>query len=159
MPSISKKHTFVALAVSILLITGGFNTGKSKTNFAKKGAFNIEKAPSIKTDSPGENFDIFLKKFENNPVFQLSRIKFPLKFTALGEEGSDDQTKFIAKKDWRYANHKSQKTEQWIFKKNTSNKKEISVQFMIEDTGVSITCFFVNKNGKWWLTFVKDESD
>jgi hypothetical protein len=145
--------------ISIHFISSSFNAAISKTNPPKKGTFNIEKELSIKTNNPEENFDAFLKKFETDPVFQLSRIKFPLKLTTLGEEGSDDQTKFIAKKDWKYANHKSQKGEKWIYIKTILSKNETEIQFMVQDTGVSIHYFFINTGGKWWLTFVKDESD
>jgi hypothetical protein len=52
-----------------------------------------------------------------------------------------------------------QKEDKEIVKKIVTGENMVNVDLMIEDTGVSINHYFVNTNGKWLLTAIKDASD
>ncbi|CAN5422082.1 hypothetical protein BH09BAC6_BH09BAC6_04200 [soil metagenome] len=102
-----------------------------------------------------DDFDSFFYRFKTDSLFQLSRVKFPLKLTVIDDDG--DTIKLIQKKDWRFIFH--QKEDKEIVKKIVTGENMVNVDLMIEDTGVSINHYFVNTNGKWLLTAIKDASD
>jgi hypothetical protein len=105
-----------------------------------------------------EDFDLFFKKFNTDPAFQLSRINFPFKLTQVDEY--DNKTmEMIPVKQWNHINMLVKQTHKNIIRKHPINKNKINVQFQLEDTGIEVNYCFVNKNDKWWLVSMDDLSD
>jgi len=139
----------------IFLVFINFNSCSSST--AKKDSLPAVKNVPVTSNDKGEDFDTFFKKFKLDSVFQVSRIKFPLKLTISSDDG--DTTRFIPKSSWKYISFTASKKEKGIIKKIHVKADEVNVQYTIEDSGIEVEHFFFNVNGKWWLTFAKDESD
>jgi hypothetical protein len=102
-----------------------------------------------------EQFDIFFKKFNTNAAFQFSRIIFPLK-TVMVDEDNKRIFKYVSKQEWKYTN--STKIKDIIITKYRVAKGEFSILLQIKDTGIHTTYSFITKEGKWYLSAIKDES-
>jgi hypothetical protein len=110
-----------------------------------------------------ENFDTFFYQFQQDSVFQINRIEFPIKYY-IYESGSyidnsgnvvDLQNREIIINDneWKYNSLAE-------YKKIISkiNENEYNVELQIEDTGVSVNYIFKLNNNKWYLIAIRDES-
>ena len=146
------KLVFYSCAFILLITTitcCNINKGSSQSVKVNRQILIPKKGTAL------EDFDSFFYRFKTDSLFQLSRIKFPLKLTITDDDV--DTIKLIQKKDWRFIFH--QKEDKEIIKKVVTGENMVNVELMIEDTGVSINHYFVNTNDKWMLTAIKDESD
>lgn len=100
-----------------------------------------------------ENFDIFFENFNNDSVFQLSRIQFPLKLKS--NEGEDS---FIKKGEWRYTKLVENNRAKTIIRKEVIGNSEIRIDYMVEDTGVLVSHTFHLIDKQWILTNIEDHS-
>ena len=110
-----------------------------------------------------ENFNTFFNRFQEDSVFQIKRIEFPIKYY-IHESGSymddsgnivdlSDRVVIVNKNEWKYQNFNE-------YEKIISeiNGNEYNVELQIVDTGVSINYIFKIYNDKWYLIEIKDES-
>jgi len=128
----------------------------------------FKKEETVGKINGNEDFAQFSKLFYTDSLFQMSRIKFPLKgernidvpITATNVMG-DSIVSGWRKKDWRmltntyFSNNDSIMiigSDKYIRKTNISNKSAI-VYTYIEDSGFSVREKFALKKGKWYLIF------
>jgi hypothetical protein len=111
-----------------------------------------------------EDFQSFFIQFQQDSVFQLTRIEFPLT-DSIYESGAymDDfgnvvdlsnREIIINSGEWEYDDFKMFYRK--IISKISENK--YNVELHIEDTGVRINYIFELDNEKWFLVEIKDES-
>jgi hypothetical protein len=158
------KTFFISIFISILLLSSCKN--KSATNI-ELNYFEDTTSLVLKeqVEESIEDFDTFFLYFQNDSVFQVSRIKFPLKYyiydfdlgiDSLGEivDLTTKREVIFNKDEWVYESFNQYKKR--IFK---VGETEYDVELQIIDTGVSITYTFkFSNNNKWYLIEVKDES-
>jgi len=144
------------LILLFVLFCGCNNNSKSKTEIR-----NLEKDTTslFEIQTTEEDFQSFFTKFQQDSVFQLARIKFPLSINIYEFDDSSDtpvlhnRKVIIDKKERKY---KSFDKYIKIISKISENKYNVELQ--IEDTGVSLNYIFELDNGKWCLMEIKDES-
>ena len=129
---------------------------------------DFKREQTVNKINGNEDFVQFSKLFYTDSLFQMSRIKFPLKgernidvpITASNIMG-DSIIVGWKKKDWRmltntyFSNNDSVMiigSDKYIRKTNISNKSAI-VYTYIEDSGFSVREKFALKKGKWYLIF------
>ncbi len=152
----SKKILLVILSVS--LFYNCKNNAKLNTETDKTNADSFV----AKVDTR-EDFQSFLTKFQQDSIFQIERIEFPLT-VSIYESGSymdhsdnviDLQSRnvIISKREWKYQNFSA-----FIKLFSEINENECKMELQIEDTGVSVNYIFRNNNNKWYLVKIVDES-
>ncbi|MDB4920832.1 hypothetical protein [Mucilaginibacter sp.] len=146
----------ISLLLLICLFLSNCNSNKKASETAGKSTLVSKKKVNY-YDSLTENFDSFFKKFQSDSVFQLTRVKFPFKITNESEEG--DSTWFVRKSNWKYTSYGIGKAADEIIKKKKIKEGLINIELTIEDTGVLVNHYFINKDGKWWLAYMVDDSD
>ncbi|MFA6246372.1 MAG: DUF4348 domain-containing protein [Mucilaginibacter sp.] len=139
------KKLILFLLVIIGLFTG-CSDNPGKHNPAKKAAV-----------SEISDFDTFFKKFKSDSVYQVAHVKFPLSIIIAGDEEEGDSVKYIEKSKWQNITFKKDKNA--IYKQSQLSKTEVSIQHMVEDTGISTVFNFLYRNGKWQLVSFRDQSD
>jgi len=139
------KKLILFLLVIIALFTG-CSDNPTKHNPAKKAAI-----------SEISDFDTFFKKFKTDSVYQVSHVKFPFSITIAGDDEDGDSVSYIGKNKWHNITFKKDKNG--IYKQSQLSKTEVSIQHMVEDTGISSFFNFSYRNGKWLLVSFRDQSD
>lgn len=116
---------------------------------------------ALKTDSTGqvvlndkskENFDNFLLRYTADSLFQLERIKFPLKSLILNDLDGVDST-LILKKDWKIIRLFRQDRLQIYnnYKKELGDTNERMICYEGIDSGINIEYKFQRLSGLWYL--------
>lgn len=107
------------------------------------------------TKSDSENFSSFLKKFNEDKNFQLSRVKFPLTIKTLNDN-LEDISVTITQKNYRILklDDKGMEFRQKIVLKQ--NKAVIEQRGI--DTGIYADYIFELKDNKWFLKTWNDQS-
>ncbi len=126
-----------------------------------------KKAENVKTLLPqnNESFESFFEKFNRDSVFQMSRVVFPFKVMQINDvEGPDNDeitytNVFVAENDWKKVDFTFPNEKNVIVNKVEVNSDEVNLQYRVEDTGIFVEHFFQKKQGHWWLTYAKDNSD
>lgn len=95
-----------------------------------------------------EIFSSFLKKFQENEEFQLSRVNFPLT-VKMNNDDFELVDYVIAKKDYKMVklNDKGSQYQQNDIPKNST----IIIKQRGKDNGIFIDYVFINKKGLWYL--------
>jgi hypothetical protein len=147
--SVNKNYIFWILLASLLC----------SCKEAHKDNNSPHKAQQKNTDkSVPENFDLFLKKFNADPAFQMSRVKFPFKIVNLTDAGGEaEPTIYVLKKKWVYVKLINEGTN--IIKKEKLNNDTINIVLIVEDTGIHVSHYFTRIAGKWQLNYAEDGSD
>jgi hypothetical protein len=146
----------ISLLFLICLFLLNCNSNKKSSETTGKSPLVSKKKVSYH-DSLTENFDSFFKKFSSDSVFQLTRVKFPLKITSESEDG--DSTCFLNKSDWRYASFGNRRDTDEIIQTKKVNKELINVQLTVKETGIFVNHYFTIEHGKWRLGYIVDDSD
>lgn len=124
-----------------------------------------QKATSDIPENVDDKFETFLKYFNNDSVFQISRINFPLKIK-ISESQTDTTLSEISipltefKKvdftyDQSYSTRQYDKYNQKVIV--TGNKAAIQIRGI--DNGIYVDYEFEKKNGKWLLKTWTDKSN
>jgi hypothetical protein len=153
------------LLLNILLLLFSFISCKTETtNDSNTIAFENSKNENLKKREFDEDFNKFLKKFNQDSVFQISRIKFPLKV----KESDPDQDyeiieRIIQLKDFTKLNFEYQKeTLTKKYDRYTQNIKIEKDSAVIEirgiENGIYSDIVFEKINGKWKLKTWNDQS-
>lgn len=104
-----------------------------------------------------EDFDEFLIKFDNDSIFQFSRIKFPLKIENFTNINYDFETLSVDEKEWDF--HKGEITvRKIIIEREIINKTYIKLHTQVSDTDIYVIYCFENFDGKWYLVKGIDKS-
>lgn len=139
----------------------------STNSFGKTASFSKKKDIKTKTfynqkKTNEENFSSFLKRFNSDANFQLSRVVFPLKLKLLNDDYKT-VNKNISRKDFRriiLLNSNGQTNEdmnnyvQQI--KVTGLKALITIRGV--ENGINADYYFEITQGKWKLVGIKDVS-
>jgi len=95
-----------------------------------------------------ENFDEFYDKFHKDSLFQISRLKFPLK----GGPDGDNNEKWT-KKNWSMLKTKIYDVDKSQYKVSYKrDKKSFTEKIWIEDSGFEFECKFELIGNQWFLT-------
>ncbi|MBP4140407.1 hypothetical protein J3S90_01150 [Flavobacterium sp. P4023] len=104
-----------------------------------------------------ENFDIFFDRFNNDSVFQISRIIFPLNNEIYDFESDKFFKEKIKQENWKYFNFATL-SKKYITTLDKIKEDEVKLNIQIVDTGVNIDYFFTFKSNKWVLVKIIDQS-
>lgn len=119
-----------------------------------------------------EHFDQFVRKFSNDSIFQLSRIKFPLDYVTWKtlSDGQPDwygeiDTMKITANEWRHRDltifHSAflakEVYDNFDMKLRPTNERVVHI--FVYETGVTTKYFLKAIEGKWFLVKVIDLSD
>lgn len=112
-----------------------------------------------------ENFNQFFFKFMTDSVFQLSRIKFPLKnVTWIDGPGTDIDTLRVQKSEWKYdsfyfysANERTQIYDNYDLKFQQSNER--ALHWYGIESGGDAKYFFKGYNGQWFMVSMEQLGD
>jgi len=107
--------------------------------------------------SKQEDFGTFFKKFSSDSVFQIARVKFPLKIITDSEDGTS--TRFLSKSKWQYVSFDKGKNDENVYRKKIINERLINIEFTVKETGVFVNHYFTLQSEKWLLAYVVDGSD
>jgi hypothetical protein len=115
------------------------------------------------SDSVDSSFDSFIKKFNSDSMFQMTRIKFPLKTTSYKVDTDTDTTFYINNDNFQrldfYDNRNQSKVKAW---KTTAkvNEQGKDGQILLQgiENGIDIVYLFEKIDGEWTLVAVEDRS-
>lgn len=105
-----------------------------------------------------EKFNSFFWNFMTDSTFQISRIKFPMKYITWKDElGGDIDTIKIKKPDWKYdsfyINKASERTQIYDnFNLNFRPSNERVLHWYGVESGGDIKYYFIGFDRKWYLT-------
>lgn len=141
----------VGFATSYLLNRQKQETKTTKENVALNTFQDTEKTNL----STIEDFNDFFYKFRNDSVFQLNRVKFPLKFEGLSDDYTKEEIADIKKSDWHFHQFFSNE-EYYVEISRTTTVKEPEtgtrlVSFNGIENGIYVSYEFKLIDTKWVL--------
>lgn len=153
------------MTFSLFSLGLGYWIGQMKS-FAD-GVVNDFGKYELKIDSTGhliikENFDDFIYKFINDSLYQLDRIKFPLKSLVQTDIDNVDTTE-IEKGNWkidrlfRLDNYKAQIYDNFDRELRDTDKRLFCWEGV--ENGIYVEYKFQRLNGRWYLIEYNDFSD
>lgn len=167
----TKKSSIFLLLISFLFINcknesikpNSKNTAKPKTESIK-----TEKSASKIID---ENFEAFLKDFSRDSIFQISRVKFPLKVKEIDlesmEEIKENKSGFkertiskseYTKLDFTYPKDALTRELDRYSQKNILKNNLMTVEIRGIDNGLYSDFYFEKIDGKWFLKSWSEQS-
>lgn len=155
-----KTKKLMSIFLLILLTCSCNNNAKSKIEISESSKETTCLTVEV---NEKEDFDVFFSKFQQDSIFQINRIEFPIKYH-IYESGSyiDDSENvidlqnrevIINKNEWNYQN-----IDEYIKIISKISENEYHIELQIEDTGVSVNYVFKIKNNEWFLVEIVDES-
>lgn len=167
----TQKPIIFLLLISFLFVN--CKNEISKTDHAKVEESKIESAKTEKSSSKitDENFEAFLKDFSRDSLFQISRVKFPLKVKEIDlesmEEINENKSGFkertilkseYTKLDFTYPNDALTRELDRYSQKNILKNNLMTVEIRGIDNGIYSDFYFEKINGKWFLKSWKEQS-
>ena len=111
--------------------------------------------------SVDETFQVFLNKFNNDSIFQKSRVKFPLSVVEMDNENYSEVKRRIKRKDYIIIDLKEdrviQKREGYTQKIELKNDKA-TIEIRGIENGIMEDYYFEKINSKWILVGWNDSS-
>jgi len=136
--------------------TAKFEIEKTTFTILKNGTIKKTIVPMIIPDNVDTSFNNFLKFFNSDSTFQVSRVAFPIQMTALNDELTEFETKTITAFDYKsidlsYDPEIAKRdvdayTQETILKENTA-----TIQIRGIDNGIHCDFTFEKRDGKWLL--------
>ena len=130
-----------------------------------------QEAPPKEGQKPEESleqmpFEVFLKRFNLDTGFQLSRIEFPLDIVSYQENENyefEEVTQPLAKVEWEptsldYEEETSEQTNDAFTQSIAVRQDSAFVQFRGVNNGIYVDYVFAIKMGVWNLVVIKDYS-
>jgi hypothetical protein len=148
-----KNLSFTLIALIFLLYSCNSNPPKDNKTISK-----ILQS----SDNVDDNFELFIKHFSEDSVFQISRITFPFKQTITGIEDEKDSirlinmSEFFEKFDFRTKEYNGRYDKWKQFVKIDGEKAVIQIRGI--DNGIFVDYYFEKKNGRWTFLEVIDSS-
>jgi len=145
----------IILFLSTFIFLGCTSDKKSKPDHSKTNS-TVNKLPN----NVDLKFETFLKHFNSDSLFQISRIDFPLKGKELDEEDGKEITvnkSEFRKLDFNEPQKDSSDTNRYELKIKVDGNKAI-VETRGIDNGIYIDTYFEKKEGKWKLVTWIDSS-
>ncbi|MEO0331261.1 MAG: DUF4348 domain-containing protein [Bacteroidota bacterium] len=109
-----------------------------------------------------EDFNIFLDKFVADSVFQISRIKFPVKFVTIDYDTYQQVDTVIVKEKWNYdpiylrEEKQSQIYDNFDMRLRDTNERIFSWHGI--KNGINVHYYFKRIDGRWYLVAFEDTS-
>lgn len=147
---------FIPLLLILMLFSCNKTSKEVTTNNKKKSESPVLKpAKSLNKTSNYESFDPFYKKFHEDSIFQINRVKFPIEGYAV--DTSEQATKWT-KTNWIMHRNTVQKIDTSKFTIETNKQKNTYYEkIYIEGGGFASERFFKRINGRWYLVKFIDE--
>ncbi|MDD2564576.1 MAG: hypothetical protein PHU27_10215 [Salinivirgaceae bacterium] len=102
-----------------------------------------------------ENFDQFYNRFHSDSLFQISRIKIPLKGAIIDGEG----TRVWTKSNWHLMKVKIYDLDTAVYKvEYKKHEHTFTEKFWIEDSGFSSEYRFELLKRKWFLVYALESN-
>ncbi|KGN96404.1 hypothetical protein HQ39_01645 [Porphyromonas sp. COT-108 OH2963] len=110
-----------------------------------------------------EEFDLFMKQFNEDLSFQKSRVIFPLKYEGYDIETDSLMLQEIPEEEWEEVDlswdpsYKTRETD--AYDREIIERKDTTiVHFQGVNNGINLEAVFVCKKGKWFLLHLSDRS-
>lgn len=112
-------------------------------------------------NSVDKSFQSFLTKFNNDSIFQISRVKFPLPIIEMDGDNFNEVHNQIEKKNYTkfdLTNNKSHQKEEGYTQEIKLNKNKATIEIRGIENGIMTDYYFEKINGKWFFIGMKDAS-
>jgi hypothetical protein len=163
------NKTLLIIIVSLVSLGLGYFIGTMKKTVDEKFAdvddiivANEKEKIEITKDKSKEDFDSFIYKFIADSVFQLDRIKFPLK-TSVQTDIDNLDTTSVKKSDWKivrlFGNDEYKPQIYDNFKREMRDTDERLFCWEGIENGIYVEYKFNRLGGQWFLTEYNDFSD
>ncbi|MBF6640282.1 DUF4348 domain-containing protein [Flavobacterium sp. J49] len=112
-----------------------------------------------------DNFKVFLSYFSKDSVFQVSRVKFPLKVMEVDENNMMESIEKTIEKeeytklDFEYPKDALTREFDRYTQKVKTNGNKVTVEIRGVDNGIYTDFYFEKVNGKWFLKSWNDTSN
>jgi hypothetical protein len=112
-----------------------------------------------------EKFDTFLRHFNKDSLFQISRIVFPLNFKEVDMDSEDlgmiigkiEKSDFL-KMDFTYDKSIAERTTDAYTQRIEVMGNKATIVIKGVDNGIATDYFFEKRKGKWMLVYFEDHS-
>ena len=118
--------------------------------------------PSLQSDN---SFDDFFKNFSTDSAYQISRIKFPLKYFSYEDDPDSLTSTDINIGEWTYINFSNDSLaasrKENAFNVEIDRKDSTIVEYLRKgiDNGISMVYSFEKDGARWYLTKIIDQSN
>lgn len=154
------KRTLITLTISLITFGLGYWIGVIKKSVDEKFDF-IDKQLSTPDRSNQEDFNNFIYKFITDSLFQLNRVKFPLKSQQWDLDEVDSTA--IEKKDWKiirlFGGEQYRPQIYDNFKREMRDSNERLFCWEGIDNGINVEYKFSRIGGLWYLIEYNDFSN
>jgi len=114
-----------------------------------------------KEESIDKSFESFLTKFNNDSIFQKSRVKFPLPIIEMDGDSFNEIHNKIDAKDYRkfdLTSNKVHQQEEGYTQEIKLEKKKATIEIRGIENGIMTDYYFEKINEKWMFVGLKDVS-
>jgi len=156
----------IALLFILISTFGSGCTTKDSPKHFSDGINPSKSTVSVsKNQSQIEDFSTFFENFNDDRIFQLKRISFPI-YAIVGnpyDEGLAPMQEVIEKQDWEYldlshdSTYVSRDYDQYLQRVRFTSDSAI-VELRGIDNGIYANYYFKQNNGKWFLVGIEDTS-
>jgi hypothetical protein len=155
---VDMKKTLIILTITFVAFGLGYWTGTIKESVDDKFDVVTEAIETSKQPTK-ENFNGFINKFIADSLYQLDRIKFPLR--SMKADSEDYGT--IKREDWKIIrlfgteNYKAQLYDNFKGELRDTNERLFCWEGV--ENGINVQYWFRRIEGRWYLTGYFDFSD
>ncbi|PLB86108.1 hypothetical protein C0T31_07360 [Dysgonamonadaceae bacterium] len=155
----------VLLFILISTFGSGCTTNGSPKHFSDGTQTSKNIVSVSENQSQIEDFSTFFENFNDDRIFQLKRISFPI-YAIVGnpdDEGLAPMKEVIEKQDWEYidlsydSTYVSRDYDQYLQRVRFASDSAI-VELRGIDNGIYANYYFKQTNGKWFLVGIEDTS-
>lgn len=167
----NQKPKIFLFLISFLFINCKNEISKNDNKKVEKPKIENIKTEKSASKITDENFEDFLKDFSRDSIFQISRIKFPLKvkeidlesMTEIDKNKSEFKERTILKSeytklDFTYPKDALTRELDRYSQKNILKNNIMTVEIRGIDNGIYSDFNFEKINGKWFLKSWKEQS-
>ncbi|MBE8723618.1 DUF4348 domain-containing protein [Flavobacterium hungaricum] len=156
------KAQILFLFLSFLFINCKNESVKTTTSKQENKKQEIVNEEKQETKIANEDFETFLKEFSRDSIFQVSRVKFPLKTTETNFESTEE--KIISKSEYKkmdftYPEDAATRQLDAYTQKNVLKNNLMIVEIRGVDNGIYTDIIFEKINGRWFLKTLNDLSN
>lgn len=167
----SQKPKIFLFLISFLFINCKNEISKNDNKKVEKPKIENIKTENQTSKITDENFEAFLNNFSRDSLFQISRVKFPLKVKEIDlesmEEINENKSGFkertiskseYTKLDFTYPNDALTRELDRYSQKNILKNNLMTVEIRGIDNGIYSDFYFEKINGKWFLKSWEEQS-
>lgn len=167
----NQKPKIFLFLISFLFINCKNEISKNDNKKVEKPKIENIKTENQTSKITDENFEAFLNNFSRDSLFQISRVKFPLKVKEIDlesmEEINENKSGFkertilksqYTKLDFTYPKDALTRELDRYSQKNILKNNIMTVEIRGIDNGLYSDFYFEKINGKWFLKSWKEQS-